>query len=221
MVDFVPLFLSTSIPGATAASLYLNIMPPRRTSRAPASKAADVDNAAPKPQVNGKSTKRAASPEPPAAPPAKRSRSAAPKSKSENDPPVPAAERKPRSKVAAAAATPAPKKAKRLSPVREAQAAPEHVQTKPYFNPLPTPPPKQRPGLLPFAWGTGNFGQFGMGPGYLSEISKPRRNAWAEKQIEENKFGEDHAGMESVVSGGLHTIFIDEKGTVRCSDFTS
>jgi regulator of chromosome condensation len=191
-------------------------MPPRRSSRAPSAKPvtpAVSDQAAPKPRVNGTS-KRAASPERPASPPAKRSRSAAPKS--ENDPPAPTG-RKPRSKAAAPAAPPtqpATKKARKLSPVREAHSAPEHVQVKPYFNPLPTPPPKKRPGLVPFAWGTGNFGQFGMGPDFLDEIHKPKRNVWAEEKIANNELGQDHGGMEYVVAGGLHTIFIDENGTV-------
>lgn len=186
-------------------------MPPRRTSRAPASKAAD--ESAPKPQVNGTSNKRAASPERAASPPTKRSRSAA--SHSENEPPAPAAVRKPRSKATAAPADPAAKKAGKLSPVREAHAVAEHTQVKPYFNPLPTPAPAKRPGLLPFGWGTGNFGQFGMGPAFLDEIPKPKRNTWAEERMEQNAFGENHAGMEYVAAGGLHTIFIDEKGTVR------
>ncbi|KAF9058010.1 regulator of chromosome condensation 1/beta-lactamase-inhibitor protein II, partial [Panaeolus papilionaceus] len=90
----------------------------------------------------------------------------------------------------------------------------EHKQLKPYFNPLPTPPPRQRPGLIPFAWGAGNFGQFGMGPNVLGEMPKPKRNTWAEEQMEKNAFGDDHAGIESVTCGGLHTIFIDEKGTI-------
>ncbi|PPQ65585.1 hypothetical protein CVT26_000534 [Gymnopilus dilepis] len=197
-------------------------MAPRRSSRAPstkppskpASKAA-VENAAPKSKVNGTSTKRAASPERQDAPPAKRSRSAAPKS--ENEPPAAKPpSRKPRSKTAAtkAAAEPAPKKARKLSPVREKEEAPVNVQLKPYFNPLPTPPEKKRPGLLPFAWGTGNFGQFGMGPDVLDELPKPKRNMWAEAEMEKNTFGEDKGGMESVASGGLHTIFIDENGKV-------
>ncbi|KAF8165485.1 regulator of chromosome condensation 1/beta-lactamase-inhibitor protein II [Crassisporium funariophilum] len=196
-------------------------MPPRRSSRAPSVKppstaAAKViaDKAAPKPRTNGTSNKRAASPERSVSPPPKRSRSAAPKS--ENVPLVPTNGRKPPSRTASLkkVVEPATKKARALSPIGESQPAPVHEQIKPYFNPLPTPPQKQRPGLLPFAWGTGNFGQFGMGPGMLDEIPKPRRNAWFEEQMEEGLFGEEGAGMEFVASGGLHTIFIDEKGTM-------
>ncbi|KAF9478168.1 RCC1/BLIP-II [Pholiota conissans] len=161
-------------------------MVPRRSSRAPSTKTAPsvVSDKAAPKPRVNGTSKRAASPELAQAPPAKRSRSIAPKS--ENVPPAPA----------------------------ESPSAPEHVQLKPYFNPLPTPPPKKRPGLLPFAWGTGNFGQFGMGPDHLDEIPKPKRNVWAEEKMQSNAFGEDHAGMEFVASGGLHTIFIDETGTV-------
>jgi regulator of chromosome condensation len=53
-----------------------------------------------------------------------------------------------------------------------------------------------------------------MGPDVLGEIPKPKRNLWVEEKMENDTFGEDNAGMEFVVSGGLHTIFIDERGTV-------
>ncbi|PPQ77413.1 hypothetical protein CVT25_010995 [Psilocybe cyanescens] len=191
-------------------------MPPRRSSRAPSTKPASkaaLEPTAPKSQVNGISKKRAASSEREESIPSKRSKSET--EKSENDPPVkPSSTRKPRSKAAAkVAAEPATKKATKLSPIRETQPAP-HVQVKPYFNQLPTPPQKQRPGLVPFAWGAGNFGQFGMGTDALGEFTKPKKNVWATEQIEDGAFGEDNAGMESVVAGGLHTIFIDEKGTI-------
>jgi regulator of chromosome condensation len=107
---------------------------------------------------------------------------------------------------------PARKKARKLSPIREPASGPK--QLKPYFNPLPVPPQKQRPCLLPFFWGTGNFGQFGMGPGVLGEVSKPKRNTWIEERIEDGVFGEDEGGIESVACGGLHTIFLDERGTL-------
>ncbi|KAJ7918258.1 RCC1/BLIP-II [Mycena leptocephala] len=89
-----------------------------------------------------------------------------------------------------------------------------HVQTKPYFNPLPTPPKKKRPGLHVFAWGAGNFGQFGMGPELLGELDKPKKHSWVEEQIEAGTFGPDNAGIETVAAGGMHSVFVDEKGTV-------
>ncbi|KAJ8515345.1 hypothetical protein ONZ45_g7233 [Pleurotus djamor] len=87
-------------------------------------------------------------------------------------------------------------------------------QQKPYFNPLPVPPPKQRPGLTLWAWGAGNFGQFGMGPDVLGELDKPRKNPWAEAKMQSGEFGEEGAGLETIAAGGLHTLFVDEKGTV-------
>ena len=151
--------------------------------------------------------------------PRKRSRSVS--QDLENNPPQAASRRKPssRSTLTESSTQPTAKKSRKLSPIREAPPAPK--QLKPYFNPLPVPPQKQRPGLLPFVWGTGNFGQFGMGPNVLGEISKPKRNTWIEERIEDDTFGEDNAGIESVVCGGLHTIFLDERGTVGQSQRSS
>ena len=50
---------------------------------------------------------------------------------------------------------------------------------------------------------------------YNLEISKPRKNAFVANHIEEGTFGGDDAGLESIAAGGLHTLFVDEKGTVR------
>ena len=160
-------------------------------------------------RTNATSNKRPASPERPVSPPPKRSRSMSQKPENDLD-----SRRKPnsRSTPTESSARPTTKKSRKLSPVREAPPVPK--QLKPYFNTLPVPPQKQRPGLLPFVWGTGNFGQFGMGPDVLGEISKPKRNTWIEEHIEDGAFGEDKAGIESVTCGGLHTIFADEKGTV-------
>lgn len=90
----------------------------------------------------------------------------------------------------------------------------EHQQLKPYFNPLPTPPTHPRPANHLFVWGAGNFGQFGMGPDFLGEFSSPKRNTWVDTKIKEGVFGSEGAGLEAVAAGGLHTLFIDEKGTV-------
>lgn len=90
----------------------------------------------------------------------------------------------------------------------------EHVQLVSYFNPLPTPPPKTRPALILFVWGAGNFGQFGMGPDVLNEFDKPRRNNWVEERIPQNVFGDDGGSIESIASGGLHSLLVDEKGSV-------
>jgi regulator of chromosome condensation len=95
-----------------------------------------------------------------------------------------------------------------LAPVRE------EVQQKPYFNPIPTAPAHARPAAQLFAWGAGNFGQFGMGADFLGEFPKPKRNLWIEEQIKEGTFGDEGAGLETVAAGGLHSLLIDEKGTV-------
>ena len=69
-----------------------------------------------------------------------------------------------------------------------------------------------------FVWGTGNFGQFGMGPGMLGEVSKPRRNKWVGQKMEQGAFGATPgSGIVSVAAGGLHTLFADENGVVRCA----
>ncbi|KIY69747.1 RCC1/BLIP-II protein [Cylindrobasidium torrendii FP15055 ss-10] len=118
-----------------------------------------------------------------------------------------------RSKSEDSEEAPAPKpKAKKEPPAKK--PAPVHVQTKPYLNPLPSPPEHQRPGLQLFAWGAGNFGQFGMGPDVLCEIDKPKKHPWAEEQMTKGTFGSEGAGLESAAAGGMHSLFIDEAGTV-------
>lgn len=79
----------------------------------------------------------------------------------------------------------------------------------------PTPPEHTRPANQLFVWGAGNFGQFGMGPDHLGEFDKPKKNPWVEKKMDEGVFGDEDAGIETIAAGGLHTMFIDEKGTVR------
>lgn len=82
-------------------------------------------------------------------------------------------------------------------------------------NKIPEIPEHSRPANQLFVWGAGNFGQFGMGPDHLGEFDKPRKNIWIEQKMTEGTFGEEHAGIETIAAGGMHTIFIDEKGTVR------
>lgn len=68
-----------------------------------------------------------------------------------------------------------------------------------------------------FVWGTGNFGQFGMGPNFLNELSKPTRNTWVEEKMAQGAFGPaPGSGIVRVAGGGLHSLFVDENGTV-CS----
>jgi len=91
-------------------------------------------------------------------------------------------------------------------------------ETERPINPIPHFPTKMVPPAQIFVWGTGNFGQFGMGPSYLDELSKPTRNTWVEEKITQGVFGTGPgSGIVSVAAGGLHSLFIDENGTVRLS----
>ncbi|KAG6807900.1 hypothetical protein H0H92_006078 [Tricholoma furcatifolium] len=186
----------------------------RRSSRAssvkPTSKAepSPLEKAASNRSIKStESKKRGASPERAAPPPSKRSRTAATQ-KPENDPPTqaPRSSRKPASKKGGQ-----PLKKERSTKLATITEAP--VQ-RPYFNPLPSPPLAKQPGLQLFVWGAGNFGQFGTGPDDLGQHDKPRRNRWVEEKIKEGAFGAVGAGIESIAGGGLHTLFIDEKGTI-------
>ncbi|KAG0709849.1 regulator of chromosome condensation 1/beta-lactamase-inhibitor protein II [Suillus ampliporus] len=87
-------------------------------------------------------------------------------------------------------------------------------EQKAYFNPLPTPKDHPRPAYQLFCWGAGNFGQFGWGADQLGEFAVPKRNLWFENKMEEGVFGGEGAGLEAIAAGGLHTLFVDEKGTV-------
>jgi regulator of chromosome condensation len=99
-------------------------------------------------------------------------------------------------------------------PKKQRKAASE---TEPPINAVPEFPAKMVPPAQIFVWGTGNFGQFGMGPSFLDELSKPTRNTWVEEKITQGAFGSGPgSGIIGVVAGGLHSLFIDENGTV-CS----
>lgn len=197
----------------------------RRSSRSvpakPVAKPATEPKAPAKPKSQP-TKKRAASPARAESPAPKRSRTtAADNKKNEQPPPTKKPASKQPTKAAAKPATkPVTKPATVRKPVTKPSPAPEKraaapvPQQKPYFNPLPVAPPKQRPGLTLWAWGAGNFGQFGMGPDVLGELDKPRKNPWVEQKIQSGEFGEEGAGLETIAAGGMHTIFVDEKGTV-------
>jgi hypothetical protein len=130
----------------------------------------------------------------------------------------PKAKSRSRARVPAAAGTadeeepePKPKTKSKSKPKEPVEPKPQ----RPYFNPLPKAPKPVRPAAQAFVWGAGNFGQFGMGPDRLGEYDKPTRNKWVQEQIEDGVFGVEGAGIESIAAGGLHTVSIDEKGTVR------
>ncbi|EGO02063.1 hypothetical protein SERLA73DRAFT_166564 [Serpula lacrymans var. lacrymans S7.3] len=187
--------------------------PLRRSTRAasvkPDQQAAAKAAKAPKPlaRTASRTTKRPASPDP-SPPPAKRSRARSEKPQTEHTKKVAS---KPAStkKVTQTLNLAKHSKVNGLATVRE-EAAPR----KPYFNPLPTPPEKSHPGCQLFVWGAGNFGQFGMGADLLGEFAKPKKSAWIETKMQEGAFGGDGAGLEAVAAGGLHTLFIDENGTI-------
>ncbi|KAI0346831.1 RCC1/BLIP-II [Trametopsis cervina] len=82
------------------------------------------------------------------------------------------------------------------------------------FNQIPSPPEHLRPAPVLFAWGAGNFGQFGMGDEHLGEFEKPTRNKLVEQKMQEGVFGDEGAGLEAVAAGGMYSLFIDEQGTV-------
>ncbi|KAI9056278.1 RCC1/BLIP-II [Trametes sanguinea] len=81
--------------------------------------------------------------------------------------------------------------------------------------PLPSPPAHERPSWLLFAWGAGDSGQLGMGPDvFFATVAKPRRNHYVDNLVEQGAFGEPGAGLECIAAGGLHSVLIDETGTV-------
>ena len=118
--------------------------------------------------------------------------------------------------------------AKKINKVKQADTLPDILpqlkkqrkaasETEPPINAIPEFPSKMVPPAQIFVWGTGNFGQFGMGPSYLDELSKPTRNTWVEEKIAQGVFGSGPgSGIVGVAAGGLHSLFIDENGTV-CS----
>lgn len=81
------------------------------------------------------------------------------------------------------------------------------------FLPLPTPPVHHRPALELVGWGNGDDGQ--LGKELKSGVDKPKKNRWMTQKMEEGAFGhEPGAGLESIASAGMHSLFVDEKGTV-------
>jgi regulator of chromosome condensation len=191
-------------------------MAPTRTTRSASTKPASTTTAQtiqkPKSRARSHPIKRAASPDRAPSPPPKRSKLSE-SEKSENAAPT---TRKPRSKAPASVKKQDTARSRAKKPLVNGlpTVTEEAPQQKPYFNPLPTPPPKTRPAPLLWAWGAGNFGQFGMGPDVLSELPKPKKNLWVEEKMQEGLFGGVGAGIESMAAGGLHSLFIDENGTV-------
>ncbi|KAI0807676.1 RCC1/BLIP-II [Fomes fomentarius] len=106
--------------------------------------------------------------------------------------------------------------AEKLKSEKEKGKAPARVRKVPQaINPLPRIPQHYRPPLQLFTWGSGEMSQLAMD--YNQEINKPRKNAFVASHIEEGTFGGDGAGLETIAAGGLHTLFVDEKGTIWSS----
>ncbi|OCF40717.1 pim1 protein + RNA transporter 2 [Kwoniella heveanensis CBS 569] len=88
-----------------------------------------------------------------------------------------------------------------------------------HVNAIPEIPPIATPHNALFIWGTGDMGQFGLGPDELDEIARPKLHSWFEEQIEDGKLSRDgkegSGGLEAVACGGMHTLAIDEAGRVR------
>lgn len=80
-----------------------------------------------------------------------------------------------------------------------------------FLNPLPGVPALIRPACALFYWGEGSIGQFGV-PG--EEVGRPKKNAWVEEHIRRGSFGGEGSGFVAIAAGGLHSLFLDEKGTV-------
>lgn len=183
-----------------------NTMALRRSSRAASAKPQSTQPPQKQPVRPPRSqpAKRAASPDPSPPPKRKRTEHAEPVKEAR---PKPVSARKPPSRSNNRTSATKPH-INGLAPLHEVS------EPHPPFNPVPAIPAHPRPAPQLFAWGAGNFGQFGMGTGFLGEFGKPKKSAWLEAQIAEGSLGGKGAGLEAVAAGGLHTLFIDEKGTV-------
>lgn len=66
-------------------------------------------------------------------------------------------------------------------------------------------------------FGTGDFGQFGLGVDTLGEIKRPRIHQWVEDAIEDDELGPE--GVEQIAAGGMHNLMIDSNGKVSVFSF--
>ncbi|TIB42685.1 hypothetical protein E3P86_00272 [Wallemia ichthyophaga] len=99
------------------------------------------------------------------------------------------------------------KPTKRRQPAKPRLPAIEPVS----LNPLPKlTSTNQIKTLLVF--GTGDFGQFGLGVDTLGEIKRPRIHQWTEDAIDDNNLGPQ--GVEQIAAGGMHNLMIDSDGKI-------
>ncbi|KAF8968049.1 regulator of chromosome condensation 1/beta-lactamase-inhibitor protein II [Flammula alnicola] len=92
-----------------------------------------------------------------------------------------------------------------------------HALSPPSINSLPTLPRQHRPALTLFGWGCGDTGQLGVGPmpeGSKDEWDKPKRNTLVEGMVKEGAFGTEGTGLVAIAAGGMHSLVVDENGTV-------
>ncbi|KAH9889561.1 regulator of chromosome condensation 1/beta-lactamase-inhibitor protein II [Cubamyces lactineus] len=120
-----------------------------------------------------------------------------------------------RKRRAPASSSPSPPKPAKRPATRRADNGTSAGTAAQWLNPLPVPPTHERPGWQLFGWGGSDSGQLGMDEEVLEiSVPKPRRNRYVENLSREGAFGEKEAGLESIAAGGMHTVFIDETGTV-------
>ena len=142
----------------------------------------------------------------------------------ENDASKPRTSAKKRAMSVAAGDDKAPRKrgrpAKNLVTGEVAQNLARGSRTK-AINLLQQPASHPRPPRLCFVFGTGDFGQFGLGTETLGEISRPRLHAWFETAAKGDILGTEGAGVEKICAGGMHTLAVDEAGKVRNTHYFS
>lgn len=88
----------------------------------------------------------------------------------------------------------------------------------PTLNPVPRLPPPVRPAPLLFVWGSGSEGQMGLGkvPDNGLFVTKPTRHPWIEQKLSTGVFSNGPVnGIIGVATGAMHTLIIDEAGTVE------
>lgn len=142
-------------------------------------------------------------------------------SEEKEDEPAPPSrrQRKPASKAVAE-----PPPAQVQAPAKSEKTKPKLEKEKPStlargsrtkaINAVPEPASHPRPPRLAFVFGTGDFGQFGLGTETLDEIARPRLHAWFETAAKNNTLGSEGAGLEMICAGGMHSLAIDEVGKV-------
>jgi regulator of chromosome condensation len=218
-------------------------MPPRRSSRAASTKPTSTAAAATT-TTKKVVEKRAASPEPAAPPAKRSRSVKKDSEEAQVEAPKPRASSRTRAAAATKTVPAAKKETKKAAPAttketkatkatgaaakgkavtesnskekapKKAAAPKKDVAIEPAINKLATAPEHVRPCPQLWGCGAGNFGQLGMGPDYLDEYPKLKRNLLVQAKIDAGEYGGEGAGLEAVAAGGMHTLFVDETGMV-------